>query len=185
MLALAATLGLAGCENDGGAGRRPARRRFRRHRPDRSDGAVRCPDFPRRPRQERRDRLRPDRPADCRHRHVYRDDRQCGGHWQQAGARNHRQDAAGWGRARPGRDDAAPGGGQDRPGRRYGMPSRWQSYINRAAPRASPRPSLQSAVQATTESGVAGGWTELGGGQVPLRVDGGPDDGHDADRRDI
>lgn len=46
-----------------------------------------------------------------------------------------------------------------------GFPSRWQSYINRAATPGIATPVLPSAVQATTETGVAAGWTELGGGK--------------------
>lgn len=46
-----------------------------------------------------------------------------------------------------------------------GMPSRWQSYINRSAPPSIATPVLPSAVQANTESGVAAGWTELGAGR--------------------
>lgn len=46
-----------------------------------------------------------------------------------------------------------------------GMPSRWQSYINRSAAPSVATPTLPSAIQATTESGVAAGWTELGAGR--------------------
>jgi OmcA/MtrC family decaheme c-type cytochrome len=46
-----------------------------------------------------------------------------------------------------------------------GMPSRWQSYINRTATAGVTNPTLASAVQANTESGVAAGWTELGQGR--------------------
>jgi OmcA/MtrC family decaheme c-type cytochrome len=46
-----------------------------------------------------------------------------------------------------------------------GLPSRWQSYINRDGTPSIPVPELTKTVQATTESGVAAGWTELGGGR--------------------
>ncbi|MGB7903990.1 MAG: OmcA/MtrC family decaheme c-type cytochrome [Steroidobacteraceae bacterium] len=46
-----------------------------------------------------------------------------------------------------------------------GFPSRWQSYINRSGAPSIPTPALTSAVQANTESGVAGGWQELGAGK--------------------
>jgi OmcA/MtrC family decaheme c-type cytochrome len=46
-----------------------------------------------------------------------------------------------------------------------GMPSRWQSYINRSIASSITTPTLASAIQATTESGVAAGWTELGSGR--------------------
>jgi OmcA/MtrC family decaheme c-type cytochrome len=46
-----------------------------------------------------------------------------------------------------------------------GFPSRWQSYINRSAAPSIPTPTLPSAIQANTESGVATGWQELGGGK--------------------
>jgi OmcA/MtrC family decaheme c-type cytochrome len=46
-----------------------------------------------------------------------------------------------------------------------GLPSRWQSYINRVGTPNVPTPVLASAIQATTESGVAAGWTELGDGR--------------------
>ncbi|MDH4256937.1 MAG: OmcA/MtrC family decaheme c-type cytochrome, partial [Gammaproteobacteria bacterium] len=46
-----------------------------------------------------------------------------------------------------------------------GLPSRWQSYINRSGAPSIPTPVLTSAVQANTESGVAGGWQELGAGK--------------------
>ena len=46
-----------------------------------------------------------------------------------------------------------------------GMPSRWQSYINRDGTPSISAPELTKTVQATTESGVAPGWTELGGGR--------------------
>ena len=41
-----------------------------------------------------------------------------------------------------------------------GFPSRWQSYINRSAAPSIPTPVLTSAVQANTESGVVAGWEE-------------------------
>jgi len=44
-------------------------------------------------------------------------------------------------------------------------PSRWQSYINRAATPNVTTPALASAIQANTESGTAAGWTELGAGR--------------------
>jgi OmcA/MtrC family decaheme c-type cytochrome len=46
-----------------------------------------------------------------------------------------------------------------------GLPSRWQSYINRSAAPSITSPKLTSAIQANTESGVAAGWTELGAGR--------------------
>ena len=46
-----------------------------------------------------------------------------------------------------------------------GSPSRWQNYINRAAAPSITSPKLTSAIQANTESGVAAGWTELGLGK--------------------
>ena len=46
-----------------------------------------------------------------------------------------------------------------------GFPSRWQSYINRNAAPSIATPALASAVQANTESGVAAGWQELGAGR--------------------
>jgi len=46
-----------------------------------------------------------------------------------------------------------------------GFPSRWQSYINRSVAPSIPTPVLPSAVQANTESGVAAGWQELGAGK--------------------
>ena len=46
-----------------------------------------------------------------------------------------------------------------------GFPSRWQSYINRSGTPSIPTPVLTSAVQANTESGVAAGWQELGAGK--------------------
>lgn len=46
-----------------------------------------------------------------------------------------------------------------------GLPSRWQSYINRTATAGVTSPALASAVQANVESGVAAGWTELGAGR--------------------
>jgi OmcA/MtrC family decaheme c-type cytochrome len=45
------------------------------------------------------------------------------------------------------------------------FPSRWQSYINRSGAPSIPTPALTSAVQANTESGVAAGWQELGAGR--------------------
>jgi OmcA/MtrC family decaheme c-type cytochrome len=45
------------------------------------------------------------------------------------------------------------------------LPSRWQSYINRAAAPSITGPALTSAIQANTESGVAAGWQELGAGK--------------------
>ena len=45
------------------------------------------------------------------------------------------------------------------------IPSRWQSYINRDGTPSIPTPVLAKTVQANTESGVATGWTELGGGR--------------------
>lgn len=46
-----------------------------------------------------------------------------------------------------------------------GFPSRWQSYINRNGTPSIPTPVLPGAVQANTESGVAAGWQELGAGK--------------------
>ena len=46
-----------------------------------------------------------------------------------------------------------------------GFPSRWQSYINRSGAPSIATPALASAVQANTESGVAAGWQELGAGK--------------------
>jgi OmcA/MtrC family decaheme c-type cytochrome len=46
-----------------------------------------------------------------------------------------------------------------------GLPSRWQSYINRAGTPNVGSPVLASAIQANTESGVAAGWEELGEGR--------------------
>ncbi len=46
-----------------------------------------------------------------------------------------------------------------------GFPSRWQSYINRSGTPSITTPALASAVQANTESGVAAGWQELGAGK--------------------
>lgn len=46
-----------------------------------------------------------------------------------------------------------------------GFPSRWQSYINRSVASGIATPALPSAIQANTESGVAAGWTELGSGR--------------------
>lgn len=46
-----------------------------------------------------------------------------------------------------------------------GFPSRWQSYVNRSAAPSIPTPVLPNAVQANTESGVAAGWQELGAGK--------------------
>lgn len=46
-----------------------------------------------------------------------------------------------------------------------GVPSRWQSYVNRAATPSIQTPVLTSAIQANTESGVAAGWQELGSGR--------------------
>jgi OmcA/MtrC family decaheme c-type cytochrome len=46
-----------------------------------------------------------------------------------------------------------------------GFPSRWQSYVNRSGAPSIPTPVLTSAVQANTESGVAAGWQELGAGK--------------------
>ena len=46
-----------------------------------------------------------------------------------------------------------------------GLPSRWQSYINRSGTPSIATPVLASAVQANTESGVAAGWQELGAGK--------------------
>jgi OmcA/MtrC family decaheme c-type cytochrome len=46
-----------------------------------------------------------------------------------------------------------------------GLPSRWQSYVNRSAAPSIATPVLASAVQANTESGVAAGWQELGAGK--------------------
>ncbi|MBK7901636.1 MAG: OmcA/MtrC family decaheme c-type cytochrome [Proteobacteria bacterium] len=46
-----------------------------------------------------------------------------------------------------------------------GFPSRWQSYINRSGTPSIPTPVLTNAVQANTESGVAAGWQELGAGR--------------------
>jgi OmcA/MtrC family decaheme c-type cytochrome len=46
-----------------------------------------------------------------------------------------------------------------------GMPSRWQSYVNRSATPSIAAPALAAAIQANTESGVAAGWTELGEGR--------------------
>ena len=49
-----------------------------------------------------------------------------------------------------------------------GLPSRWQSYINRNATPGNTTagfvPALASAIQANTESGTAAGWQELGNG---------------------
>ncbi|HQR24495.1 MAG TPA: OmcA/MtrC family decaheme c-type cytochrome [Steroidobacteraceae bacterium] len=48
------------------------------------------------------------------------------------------------------------------------MPPRWQSYINRSvnvSVNPPPAGSLPTAIQANTETGVAAGWTELGGGR--------------------
>lgn len=45
------------------------------------------------------------------------------------------------------------------------VPSRWQSYINRLSTAGIASPALASAVQANVESGVAAGWTELGDGR--------------------
>lgn len=49
-----------------------------------------------------------------------------------------------------------------------GLPSRWQSYINRNATPGNTTvgfvPALPSAIQASTESGTAAGWQELGDG---------------------
>ena len=49
-----------------------------------------------------------------------------------------------------------------------GLPSRWQSYINRSATPGNTTagfvPALPSAIQANTESGTATGWQELGNG---------------------
>jgi OmcA/MtrC family decaheme c-type cytochrome len=46
-----------------------------------------------------------------------------------------------------------------------GLPSRWQSYVNRAGTPNVQNPTLASAIQANTESGVAAGWQELGEGR--------------------
>jgi len=46
-----------------------------------------------------------------------------------------------------------------------GLPSRWQSYINRSGTPSIATPALASAVQANTESGIAAGWQELGAGK--------------------
>jgi len=46
-----------------------------------------------------------------------------------------------------------------------GLPSRWQSYINRSGTPSIQTPVLPAALQANTESGVAAGWQELGGGR--------------------
>ena len=46
-----------------------------------------------------------------------------------------------------------------------GFPSRWQSYINRSGAPSIATPALTGAVQANTESGVAAGWQELGAGK--------------------
>jgi OmcA/MtrC family decaheme c-type cytochrome len=46
-----------------------------------------------------------------------------------------------------------------------GLPSRWQSYINRNGTPSIQAPALTAAVQANTESGVAAGWQELGEGR--------------------
>ena len=46
-----------------------------------------------------------------------------------------------------------------------GFPSRWQSYINRSGVPSIASPTLASAVQANTESGIAAGWQELGAGR--------------------
>jgi OmcA/MtrC family decaheme c-type cytochrome len=45
------------------------------------------------------------------------------------------------------------------------VPSHWQSYINRTGTPNIATPALASAVQANTETGIAAGWTELGAGR--------------------
>jgi len=45
------------------------------------------------------------------------------------------------------------------------LPSRWQSYINRSVNGAVTSPALAAAIQANTETGVAAGWAELGAGK--------------------
>jgi len=45
------------------------------------------------------------------------------------------------------------------------VPSRWQSYVNRAGTPSIQNPTLTTAIQANTESGVATGWTEIGSGR--------------------
>ena len=121
-------------------------------------GPADTPIATRRRRQQRRHRRGPHRAADRRHRHAGRHDRQREHHRQQAGHRDHGQDRARRRRARAspattlrlGIAKLVPAGD--------GLPSRWQSYVNRAGTPSIPTPVLASAIQANTESGVAAGW---------------------------